>query len=288
MPHRCANPQLWYTLASFIAAIILLATLSILFHTAQTRNVSIDWPNTYYPAARSLLQGRNPYQDVPIFFAPPWTLLPLIPFALFSIENSTPLFFVFSLLAFAFLAYKMRCSPVSAVAFLLSAPVICCLSSGNIEWLPLLGAFLPAPIGIVFLAMKPHLTIAVIALLLARAYRRRGIMGVTVALLPILALFLLSLLLYGPWFLRIFGALDIANGFVFTAWPWSLLPGLLLLILAIRRNRLEYALAASPLLSPYAVLSTWSGFVLSFARSPRRMLIVSISSWLLWLAFRFI
>lgn len=270
-----------------LAAAVVLA-LALLFWTALTRNTSpVDWQATYYPAARALLELGSPYARAPLFFAPVWSLFPLLPFAIFTVDISGALFFVVSLLGFAYLGYRMGCSPVGILALLLSAPVFNCIQTGNIEWIPLLGAFLPAPLGLVLLSMKPQSTLAIMAFIAVGVVQKQGMKKLVLAATPTLLLTLLSWAVFGPWFLRIGGAFDAAGVFVLSVWPYGLPVGLFLLYLAIRRHRLDYAVAASPLLSPYAILLTWSGFVLSFAKSTRAMIVVSVLSWALWLGFRY-
>ncbi|WP_420627168.1 hypothetical protein, partial [Candidatus Leptofilum sp.] len=63
-----------------------------------------DFDQTFYPAVRYFITGKNPYQadynlmveDVPsTFFNPAWTLFILAPFGLFSLEIARALWMFF-------------------------------------------------------------------------------------------------------------------------------------------------------------------------------------------------
>jgi len=268
-----------------IAVVVLIIALCVLFWFALKKNTaSVDWYYTYYPATRALNERKSPYVEAPLFFAPVWSLIPPIPFALLPYDIGRALYFVCSLVGFAFLGYKAGCKPVGIACFLLSAPVANCIQTGNIEWLALLGAFMPAPIGMVFLSMKPQSTIGIIIFLLIIA-SKRSLREVLYVLLPTTLLFLTSFLIYGLWFLRFQSAFLAADDFVIRIWPFGIPAGLVCLFLAVRRQKIDFAFAASPLLSPYTILITWSGFILSFARSTKAIALVSGISWVLWYAF---
>jgi hypothetical protein len=260
--------------------------LGVLFWVDLTRNANVvDWNFTYYPAARALIALQSPYTQAPLFFAPAWSLLPLIPFVFFSPAVGGALFFVASLLGFAYVGYRAGCTPIGIAALILSAPVANCLQTGNVEWLPLLGVFLPPPIGMVFLSMKPQTTIGIMIFLVYQA-SKQGFWQVVRVCAATIVLFVLTWVAYGWWFLRIGGAFTAAGPFVIHLWPYGIPIGLLGMALAIRRKDTPFALAASPFLSPYTILITWSGFILSFARSTKSIVLMSLLSWVFWIAFR--
>jgi hypothetical protein len=271
---------------AFIVWAALLLVLGVLFWIDYKNNpYAIDWIYTYYPATRGLLALQSPYQQTPYFFAPVWSLIPLIPFVLLPFDIGRALFFVASVLGFAYLGYRAGCTPMGIAALLLSAPVANCIQTGNIEWLPLLGSFLPAPVGLIFLSMKPQTTIGIILFVLFSAYKK-GFRSLIWACLPTVILFMLSCLFYGWWFLRTNAIYGAGGIFILRLWPYGVPVGLACLYLAIRRRQIHIAMAASPLLSPYTILLTWSGFVLSFAKSTKAIVLVSILSWIFWIAYR--
>jgi hypothetical protein len=272
---------------NLFAVILLGLVLCALFWAALIWNTTeVDWNYTYYPATRALIAFQSPYQQAPLFFAPAWSLVPLIPFALVPANIGGALFFVFSVLGFAYLGYRAGCTPIGIAFFLLSAPVANCIQTGNIEWIPLLGAFISPPIGLILLSMKPQATIGIILFVLIMA-SKQGFLNLLRVSLPTVVLLAISCLFYGCWFLRIGGASIAAAEFAIRLWPYGVPIGLACLYLAVRRQEIHFAMAASPPLSPYTILLTWSGFVLSFARSTKAMALVSIASWILWILFRY-
>ncbi len=266
--------------------IVLLFLFILLFWMAYIKNTAtVDWFYTYYPATKAFIEGRSPYENNPYFFTPVWALIPIIPYVIFPYDVGRALFFVISILGFFYLAYKAGGKPIGVLGFLLSAPVTNCIQTGNIEWIPLLGIFLPAPIGIILLSMKPQSTIGVIFFIFWNELRKSPL-NALIAILPSGLLFIVSWLIYGPWFLKSSSIYKAGGSFIVSAWPVGIPIGLGLLWLAFRRKEILLSLASSPLLSPYAVLLTWCGFLLSFIRSTKWMLLVSIGSWIFWWLFR--
>jgi hypothetical protein len=121
--------------------------------------LGIDWHETFYPAARAVLNGQSPYV-VPTFRNAPWVLLFIVPFALFSEEPGGILYFIANLAAYAWVAYRLKARPLAFVAFLLSPPVVYGLRMLNVDALVLIGFVLPAPIGLFFVLIKPQMGIA--------------------------------------------------------------------------------------------------------------------------------
>src|SRR5829696_8369744 len=96
--------------------------------------VGIDWKETFYPVARAVLEGKSPY-TVPTFRNVPWTVLPLIPFALFSEKIGGILFFLATYVAYGWVAYKLKASPLALITFLVSPPVFYGMRMLNVDTL---------------------------------------------------------------------------------------------------------------------------------------------------------
>ncbi len=79
--------------------------------------IALDWLNTYAPAALATWHGQSPY-TVPIYFAAPWAILPLIPLALIPYAIGRACVFIIGLSAFAFTAYRMGARPITLALFL--------------------------------------------------------------------------------------------------------------------------------------------------------------------------
>ena len=84
----------WRNLERALGVAVLLSAILILIVLAYAYLPDgIDWRDTYRPAALKLLAGQSPY-DVLIFFAAPWGLIPLAPFALLPVRFGRVALFV--------------------------------------------------------------------------------------------------------------------------------------------------------------------------------------------------
>jgi hypothetical protein len=270
-----------------IAAGVLLGLGVAIFCVVLAQNpFAVDWHFTYRPAALAMAQGKSPFAEVELFFTAPWSLIPIIPFALLPEDVGRSLWFVLSIAMFAFVAYRLGGKPVAVLAFLLSAPVANCIQTGNIEWLVLLGYVLPPQIGLIFLAMKPQSTFVAILYYVVEAWRKGGIREALRVVWPVALIGLLSLLLFGLWPLKAAQIFEPAGVFNVSIWPQGIPIGLLLAVQAFRSRKREPAMMASPFLSPYTILLSWSGAVAAFAASTVEMVTVSVGTWVFWLIFR--
>ena len=237
-----------------------------------------DWQYTFYHAARMLLTGHNPYL-VPTFNNPPWTLLPLIPFALLPESFGTTLYFVFTVLAYAFVAHKLQARPLAFVAFMLSSPVLYGLYRLNIDVLVLVGFVLPAPIGLFFVLMKPQMGMAMAMYWLVQAWKTGGIKKVALTFGPVVIGFGLSFLFFGNWITNRQSDLT-ASIWNTSLWPWSIPIGLVLLAVSLRDMRQDFAMAASPFMSPYVAYYSWAGVLAGFLGDEYILVIAVVGMWL--------
>jgi hypothetical protein len=243
----------------------------------------IDWTNTYRPATLALLAGKSPF-NVDIFFAAPWALIPLIPFALIPVEIGRGLLFVTGLATFAAIAYKTGAKPIAMVVFLISPPVLHCLLNSNIEWMALLGLVLPPWLGLIFLAIKPQIGMGIAIFYAVEAYRQGGWKQLTRTAAPVTGLLLLSMILYGPWPVRFSSTLALTRGYNQSLFPWSIPVGIGLLILAFLKKKKTLAAASSPMLSPYVLLHAWVGALTPLLTSDLATILAVIVLWALMLA----
>jgi hypothetical protein len=70
-----------------------------------------------------------------------------------------------------------------------------------------------------------------------------------------------------------------------TLWPMSLPVGLVLIVTAIRKRELKYALGASPCLSPYILLHSWVVVLLAIVSSTAELIAAVIGLWILVVFF---
>lgn len=238
---------------------------------------AIDWHTAFRPAALELMAGRSPY-GVEGYFNVPWALLPLIPMALLPENIGRAVLAFLSLAAYTYVAHRLGAKPPATALLLVSPPVLHGLLNGNIDWLAALGFTLPPQIGLLFIAAKPQMGIAVGLYWFAEAWRD-GWKAVVKTFWPITILMLLSLALFGLWPAR--AQREIQLWWNASLWPASIPVGLALLTAAIRTRKMAYAMGASPCLSPYVLLHSWVGALLAVVSQLPEMIAATIGLWIL-------
>lgn len=223
--------------------------LALSFLLAPIVPRAIDWTITFRPATLTLLSGLSPYGRVYYVHAP-WTLIPLIPLAVLPEAVGRVLQLFCGLVSYAYVAHKLGGKPI-AVAFLLASPLVMhVLLNGNMDWLAILGFILPPQIGLFFISIKPQIGIAVAPFWLVQAWRTGGWKEVLKVFAPFTIVLLLSFVPFGFWPLETLREDIVGVYFNASLWPLSIPVGLALFVAAIRKHRIEYAMAASPCLSP--------------------------------------
>lgn len=120
----------------------------------------------------------------------------------------------------------------------------------------MLSFVLPAPIGLIFAAMKPQIGIGIGLYWFFKSWHIGGVRMVIRTFLPVSLLLLTSFILYGAWFAR-FPDLTSVEWNI-TLFPYEIPVGVYLLWSALRKQRITPAMASSTFLSPYI-----SGFSLA-------------------------
>ncbi len=258
--------------------LLVLAVIVVVAIMSFTLPPAVDWRTAFRPAARELISGRSPY-NVEGFFNAPWALLPLVPLALLPESIGRAVLVVVSLVTFAYTAHRMGARPLASLFFLLSPPVLHGLLNGNIDWLATLGFILPPQVGLFFIATKPQIGVAVGVYWLAEAWRVKGWREVLRVFGPVTVTMLLSFVLFGPWPLRF--ERELSLWWNASLWPASIPVGLALLVTAIRKRRIEYAIGASPCLSPYILLHSWVGALLAVVASVPETIAAVVGLWIL-------
>lgn len=236
-----------------------------------------EWIQFYRPAALAMLHGEDPYVGYG-YYNPPWTLLPFIPIALLPDWIGRLTIFLMGLTAFITLLARLHAKPVAMVLFLTSMPALSCLQDGNLDWLPMLGVLLPAPIGLMLALTKPQIGLGVMLYWLVESWRAGGIRTTIRNFLPVTLLLLSWPLLY-PISLVHFRALAGAS-WNMSIFPAGLLVGLYLLERALARRSMPVALASSPLLSPYFGRHSLVGLLLPLLDYPW---LLAVASTILWI-----
>lgn len=272
------------TLLAILAGVLLTLTIA----TSSYLPGGVDWQTSLRPAARELLAFRNPYL-LGMFYNPPWTLLPYLPFALLPENIGRGCVLFISLISFAYVSYRLGAKPVSMAAFLVSPPVLHSLLNANSDWIPLLGISMPPQIGLFLVVVKPQIGVGVAFFWVVEAWRKgggrirsgyiAGLREVVRVFWPVTIALLLSFAIFGVWPLRYHEVLT--EWWNASLWPASIPVGLALLVAALRSRRKEYALAASPCLSPYVLFHSWSGALVALVASQVEFLAAVASLWVL-------
>lgn len=257
-----------------------LVALGLSFVLAPFIPPAIDWTITFRPAALTLLSGLSPYGRVYYVHAP-WTLIPLIPLALLPEAVGRVMLIFCGLASYTFVAHKLGAKLI-AVAFLLGSPLVMhVLLNGNMDWLAILGFILPPQIGLFFISIKPQIGIAVAPFWLIEAWREGSWRQALKTFAPFTVVLLLSFAIFGFWPLETVRE-DIASVYYNASlWPMSIPVGLALFVTALRRRKIEFAMAASPCLSPYLLFYSWGGALLAIIRSTPETIAAVIGLWIL-------
>ncbi len=260
-------------LGGLTVVLVVLVTLYLPF--------GIDWHLTQRPAAIALLSGRSPYAVGIGYTNAPWALLPMLPLALLPEPIGRAILFVMSLVALAYTAYRMGAKPLTLGAFILSPPVVNELFNGNVNWMVLLGFVMPPQIGLFLIAVKPQVGYIVAAFWLVEAWRQGRWRKVMYVFGPVSLALLVSFAWFGLWPSHFREIANVSRTWNASLWPSSIPVGLVLLVAALRKREIRYAMAASPCLSPYVLLHAWSGALVALVASQVEMIAAVIGLWVL-------
>jgi len=240
---------------------------------------AVDWHGAFRPAALEILHGRSPY-NADGFFNSPWTAILLIPFAILPENVGRAILVLVTLGTYTYVAYKLGAKPIAILFLLVSPPVFHLILNGNIDWMATLGFIMPPQIGLFFISMKPQMGLAIAPFWLIQAWRQGGLAQTIKTFGPFLAALAISFILFGLWPLGVFKTGNLSGSA--SLWPMSIPIGLALFITAVRKQRIEYAMAASPCLSPYLLLHSWVGALLAVISSVPETIATVIGLWILF------
>jgi hypothetical protein len=261
------------TLPVILAIVSVLVILGAYFFLP----IGADYHAAFRPAALAIARGENPY-EVTLFYNPPWTLLPLLPIALLPEKLGNAILFMACLVAYTYLPRKLNASLAVTLIFLISPPVLYDLWSININWLVMLGYLMPPQIGLFFVLMKPQVGGLMALFWLVEAWREGGLRQVFKTFAPVTVMIVISLLIFPGWFLKSPGLVDISWNV--SLWPLSIPIGLLLISLALRLRKARYAYMASPFLSPYVALNSYSTVILGLVDNPWEIFAAVVGMWI--------
>ncbi len=222
-----------------------------------------DW-DLFRRAILAFLHGQNPYlvgTGFMRFYNPPWTLPLLAPFLLFG-KYAILVLAIVSVASLVAVSVRLRLGALGALLVVTSAMHLQSVRAGNIEWLPWLGIFFPAPIAMLFYLIKPQVTIGVILLLLQDQWMRFGWRGIARTTAPAVVLLLLAILAWGV------PSTPTASSWNLSLFPFSLLIGLPTLVIALRRRSFRLAAFAGPWLVPYQSYHGYLSILFAFSGVP--------------------
>jgi hypothetical protein len=259
---------------SILILCVLALTIPIL---SPTLPYAVDWITAFRPAIREMAALRTPY-SVDGYFNPAWALILLAPFAALPEPFGRAALLLASIAGFVLVGIKAKARPFVIGAFMVSPPVLQCLLNGNIDWLPLLGFFMPPTVGLFFVLLKPQVGIVIAVFWLVEAWRKGGIVEVGRVFLPVSMAFAFTFLLFGFWPIA---ATPVVNAtWNASLWPYLVPLGLVLIVAAIRGREARFAMAASPCLSPYVALQSWSAVLVAILPLQTEALVAIAGLWL--------
>jgi hypothetical protein len=240
-----------------------------------------DWAVFFRPAIIRLFSGGSPYAIISNY--PPWALLPIAPLALLPTRVGTTIMVIASPVIFGFIAHKLGAKLLPVIFLAFSSPVIHNAINNSLDWIPALGLLMPPQIGLFFVLIKPQAGIGVAVFWFFEAWQKDRFKGVIHIFWPVSIAYLISFALYGFWpstivdfGLKMAGQNQDANLF-----PWSVPLGLGILFYAIRKKLQTLSISASPLLSPYEAMQSWSSFLLGLVNYPALSISACIISWII-------
>jgi hypothetical protein len=234
-------------IAILVVAFFAVAYLAAPFPTA-------DFYVNFYPAAQSVLSGHSPYES--ITNATPWGIIPLVPLALLPPIPAHGVYFAVCLFVLAYIAWHLKASPLTIVAFILSPTVIGALIVGNLDPIVVSGILFPPTLGLLILLIKPQIGTGVALYYLINFVRDRKYLEAVKTFAPVVLAYSLTLIFFPIWLARV-SSLP-SNEWNRSLFPYSIPLGLLLVWLAVRRRNPYFALAAAPFFAPYHSFYTYT------------------------------
>jgi hypothetical protein len=250
-----------------------------------------DFYENFYNAARGVFSGHSPYEPVGYICAP-WGIIPLIPFALLPPMPAHGLYFATCLFILVYMAWKLRASPLTILAFILSPTVIGALLVGNLDLIAVAGILFPPALGLLLLLIKPQVGAGVALYYLVDFIRSKRYLEGIKAFAPVTAAYALALVFFPIWYVRMFN--NTTNPWNRSLFPYSIPVGLFLLWAALRKRNPYFALAAAPFLAPYHTFYTYTiaqigllhSDVETYVRRDVLHILLTIFLWLVMLVFK--
>jgi hypothetical protein len=230
-----------------------------------------DWHNDIGPSTRQWWPA--PYESgvngLPLA---PWAALLLSPLGGLPNHAATAITNAITVFVVALVVKRFGGRDWLALPILLTPSGFWLFYNGQTEWLMLFGLLFFNGFDALLLILKPQVAAGAIVSRIRRADQRWWIY-----LTPLVAMILLSFLVWHGWFLKIFSfaPILIKGDWNSSVWPWGMVVGIGLLWQAWKTGDDRWGVAASPLLSPYVNLPSYLGLLIVLAaRWPRWFLLI--------------
>lgn len=248
-------------IAGFIIVLSMLATGAAIYLAVPMFNlIGVDWWLYFQPAALRMLHGFSPY-SITGYYNPPWTLIPLAPFAILPLNISIPLMFTFNLAAYVYIAMRLGMNRIAMLPFVVFGGVLMNSFMGNIDGLILLGLLCPPWLTLIILMSKPQIGIPILLFLVGIVLfssddlqdKARRLFRL---LFPLAFIGLVSIAIYGNWYTHAAEVVD--KNWNTSPWPHGLPLGVYLLWMGIMKRDIRWALMSVPFTTPYLSPMTWA------------------------------
>lgn len=283
--HLIFTPELRMFAIRLAGAMLLIGYL-VMFAAIWPR-VGLDWNALFLPLTQAFLHGQNPF-DLQRGLFVPWALVFTVPFALLPQKLGVFFLFVFTAISYVYIARRLGAKELALVAFLFSPAVSTELLILNVDIFVFWGFVLPPPVAIPLLLIKPQVGGIYVIYLAIEAWREGGLRKLSLTLVPTLLVVVLSFAIFGNWIAAQYSAATVApKQFWNTSlFPYSLVIGVPLAVLALWRRGKRAAMAATALCSPYITLPSWGAPLLACLQNDRltvvlvvAMMILRITQW---------
>ncbi len=234
----------------------------------------------FYDASRALLSGQNPY-SVERFLNPLHVAILFVPLAILPFGVAYRLQAGLAFVCYVVAMWRLLGRRWDLTWLSLLAPFAWLIAFyGNIDWMVLLGATLPPPIGLWLVLTKPQEGLVVAAILILEEWRLQGLKRALLMTGPVALMMGLS------WQLGMAQTGVVAQPWNLSAWPYGLMIGVPVAVFALLRQDRKVGLLASPFLSPYVSALNWSVALPAFMRNRHWAGVAVILSWILVLVWR--
>jgi hypothetical protein len=266
---------------TMIMTVIVFVVIIFSFIFGEYLPPAYDWHHTYFPAARALLNGGTPYYPGSPLENPIWVCLFLAPFAVFPEPVGQALLLFASVAAYYAGLHGAGLPRKWIPLIFLSPQVLYGISMGTIDSFVFMAPALHPILGFVVALSKPQIGIGFAVFLLVEWVREGKYREMLLALALAGGGILISLWLGMPFSGRL-----ISSPWNTSLYPYSILPGLILLFLAVSKRWKWKSMIASPMLSPYLTFHSW--VVLFTVNNPYYLTGMFVFSWAAYLTWHFL